>query len=128
MQAQTSSNFARYAVEAKVRGDRATARRITTEGRIALKCIQLALAAGYAISVNDGETTTVKRSTDSKIILNAMFTTDYDYLYLYKAEKRAGWVMFVYGNGGYDVISDYSVSLEEPFMGKVNDYCATFDV
>ena len=43
-----------------------------------------------------------------------MFSTDEDYFYAYRPEEteRAGYVHFVYGNEGWNVISDNSLSLE----------------
>ena len=45
--------------------------------------------------------------------------TDDDYLFVYKAgqSERFGWVRFVYGNDGYDVISDYTINLEKTLKG-----------
>ncbi len=39
--------------------------------------------------------------------------TDEEYLYVYKDTKRQGWVFFVYGNDGPDVINDYTTSLDQ---------------
>jgi hypothetical protein len=84
-----------------------------------------ALTAGYSVTVFDCEEFTLKRSRDKASILAAMFTTDDDRLYLHKpgeapAENEPsnrllhyhGWVWFVYGNGGWDVISDYTCNLQ----------------
>jgi hypothetical protein len=78
--------------------------------------VRAALAHGYAISVFDGEAWALKRSTDEEAIKAAMFSTDNDTLTLHKEkvssrEKLRGSVLLIYGNG-WDVISDYSVSLE----------------
>jgi hypothetical protein len=37
---------------------------------------------------------------------------DDDWLIAYKDGAKFGWARFVYGNDGWDVISDYSVNLE----------------
>lgn len=77
-----------------------------------------ALAAGYAISVNDGEETTVKRSIDPAAILKAMFTTGEDYLLVHGrvgnhfAREHFAWVRFVYGNCGWEVVNDYTTNIE----------------
>jgi hypothetical protein len=95
------------------------------ERKIAHAFIRDALAAGYVISVNDGEETTLIRSTSIKAILGAMFTTDEDRLYIDRPDDPVddrrcfGWVLFIYGNDGYDVISDYTVNLE-PLMKNPN--------
>lgn len=70
------------------------------------------LAAGYLVSVNDGEETTVTESTDRAEILDAMRSTDEDYLLArLPGVKRNSWVRLIYGNGA-DLISDFNVSLE----------------
>lgn len=75
--------------------------------------IDRAFELGFVISVNDGEETTLIRSKDKAEIIGAMFTTDADYLYFYNpihgnTGSRLGWAYLVYGNSGYDVISDYA--------------------
>ena len=59
---------------------------------------------------------TVTRSTNSREILDAMMTTDEDFLLLHKGEG-SGWVRFVYGNSGWDVICDYTMDLETVMAG-----------
>lgn len=106
-----------------------TCQRIATEGKIARRTIRAIIKAGYCVSVFDGEEITLKRSTAGRAILNAMFTTDEDYLFVYPREPKAprlGWVFFVYGNDGWDVVSDYTTNLEE-VMRPVLDYAETFD-
>lgn len=77
--------------------------------------VNAALHQGYAISLNDGEETTVRRSRDPKELLDAAFSTDEDYLFLHEGDEKAryGWIHFVYGNDGTDVISDYTTNLDE---------------
>jgi hypothetical protein len=87
------------------------------ERQIARKVIADALAAGYAIDVFDSEEYAIEKSTDPEAIIKAMFSTDDDRLYFHKDGKQAGWVLFIYGNSGWDVISDYTVNLEDLFKG-----------
>jgi hypothetical protein len=91
------------------------------ERKIAAALIDSALKAGYTITVNDGEEDVLKRSASADAILKAMFTTDEDRLYLHAQNAKAtfGWVLFIYGNDGWDVISDYTTNLE-PIMGAAN--------
>lgn len=95
------------------------------EREIATQLIKDALAEGYLLGVNDGEETTLERCGSSDKVLTAMFTTDEDWLLVYEQGKtdHFGWVRFVYGNDGYDVISDYSANLEHIMAGanKVSD-------
>lgn len=87
------------------------------ERKIARKVIDDAIAAGHTIDVFDGEEVVVKRSAEAETIFGAMFSTDSDTLIIHKDGKRIGAVWFVYGNTGYDVISDYSMSLHELLQG-----------
>jgi hypothetical protein len=91
------------------------------ERKIVAAVIDGALAAGYTLDVNDGEETTLTKSADKGKILAAMFTTDEDWLLVNDAKGRAkfGWVRFIYGNDGWDVVSDYTTNLE-PIMGEAN--------
>lgn len=89
----------------------------TGEARVARKLVKAALADGYAISVNDGEEWTVKRSTNANTILDALATTGEDVLRLTAADpsKTVGWhnagsFWLIYGNdpSGEELISDHS--------------------
>ena len=104
------------------------------ERKIATAFVQSALLAGYTVSVDNGDSATGKLH-NLKAILAAMFQTDEDRLHIYNprrisavllsgqtrqpSNQYVGWVYFVYGNDGYDVISDYTVTLE-PIMGAAN--------
>lgn len=94
-----------------------TAGRIQTERRIISRFVTDAIAAGYTVSVNNGEVTTVKKSVDLKTVMDAIQTTDEDILVLHFNDKRFGWVHMVYGNGGTDVIADYTTKLEGLMKG-----------
>lgn len=93
----------------------ATIERIECEKRIAKAAIDCLLSLGYAITVSDGEEEVLERSKDPEAILGAMMTTDEDWLYVHRSvneQRPFGWVRFVYGNEGWDVICDYTVNLE----------------
>jgi len=95
------------------------------ERKIAVAAIKQLLAAGFVIGVNDGEETTLSYSRDAKKIEAALFTTDEDHLLVYEDRNpdaslpveqdcvAIGWVRFIYGNSGWDVLSDYSTNLEQ---------------
>jgi hypothetical protein len=102
-------------------------RRVAVEQKIARYAVKHLIEAGFALSVFDGEEVTVKRSTDVVAICNAMATTDEDYLWVHRAgeKQRCGWLFFVYGNDGYDVISDYTTNLD-PQMESINKYSESF--
>lgn len=81
-----------------------------TERRIIASVIAAALRDGLQISVNDGEETTVSRSTDRAAIADAIGTTDETTLTFWapkpdKAATRVGAIWLVHGNEE-DVISD----------------------
>jgi hypothetical protein len=87
--------------------------RAAMEQAIVKRVVCDALALGYALSVDDGEEEH-PRTQDVKAILDALMNTDMDTLFVHRsmdlADKRSqlGWIQFVYGNSGYDVISDYT--------------------
>jgi len=92
------------------------------ERQIARKTATDLIAAGYSVAVFDGEEIALEASTDVRAIIAAMFSTDEDYLFAMTpadggAMKRAGWVRFIYGNTGYDVINDYTTNLEAALAG-----------
>jgi len=96
------------------------AKRIRIEGRIVRKLIKSFLAfPGNTVSVYDGEDWCLVKSSKYAEIMAALNSTDEDQLIVRDAAgMKLGWVYLVYGNDGYDVISDYTVSLE-PIMKKV---------
>jgi len=83
------------------------------EVEIVSRAIGSLLKAGYAIRVYDGEEWAMdKPSRDREAISKECFATDITEMVAYKDGKRAGWIMFVHGNGA-DVLSDYSTALED---------------
>lgn len=97
-----------------------------SERLIIERLIREALAAGYTLSVFDGEETTVEESTDSQVVFDALATTDYDVLTLHRPDGTSGTISLVYGNEPGVVISDYNVSLEA-FLAPIEAYAETFD-
>jgi hypothetical protein len=89
--------------------------RQAVERKIVVQAITDLLKAGFAITVNDGEDDVVEDSLDHNEVLDAMFSTDEDYLIVRKSPYVGsyGWVRFIYGNDGPDVINDYTTKLEE---------------
>ena len=78
------------------------------------------LGHGFYLSVNDGEETTLVRSFDADATFAATMTTDEDYLHVHRlVTPTHGWVRFIYGNDGWDVINDYATVLE-PYLVKTN--------
>ncbi len=66
---------------------------------------------GYSVSHSDGEAITVSRSRDIAPIMAQLHACDEEGLFFYDEDGgRVGAVSLVYGNGGYDVIADYTVN------------------
>jgi hypothetical protein len=78
------------------------------ERRIATAIVRDALAAGYNVSVNDGEEWTLRNSTKQTAILTALGTTDSDTLRLRDADDNIiGSIWLIWGNED-DLLSDHS--------------------
>lgn len=81
------------------------------ENAITREAVEGILSFGFSISVFDGEGYALKRSRNAEKIVAALHSTDEDYLHAFDGDRMAGWVHFIYGNDGYDVIADYTISL-----------------
>ncbi len=79
-----------------------------------------AIKAGFTLGVCDGQEVVIKGATTAKAVLDKMFSVDEEDLLVYDGSRLVGMVNLVYGNGGWDVISDYSPSME-PLMKGVNE-------
>lgn len=88
-------------------------RELRLERERAEEIVTAVLNAGYSVGVNDGEETTIKRSTNKTDIFKALWTTDEDVIIAYdKATGKAiGTIYLVYGNGAEDLINDNTESL-----------------
>jgi hypothetical protein len=111
-----------------------TCRRINIERDIVLHVVAALLAADYALAT-DAESSDSERfygpvtpTRDAEAITKQLMEVDDEYLGVFKAEEATGetrvvqpfgWVRFVYGNDGWDVISDYTTNLDA-VMDKVN--------
>jgi hypothetical protein len=80
------------------------------EKKIFSRVVKSALEKGLTLSVFDGEEYTVKNSAKYFEIMAEFSTTDEDYLVIHQNDDKVGWVRFIYGNDGYDVISDYTAN------------------
>lgn len=106
--------------------------RLFVEQQIAKFAINSLLEAGFTLSVNDGEDTVLHRSADAPSVFSAMFSTDEDYLIAHVPtwntsddSDRCGWIRFIYGNDGPDVINDHTVETYPVFdvvMAKVSKW------
>lgn len=100
--------------------------RITCEREIICAIAQAAIDRGFSVSVDNGETfdtgqrvlsaldalflrLKVERTQSVKAVFDALSTTDEDYIYIHEAGgEPVGYFYCVYGNNGWDVISDYA--------------------
>jgi len=75
------------------------------------KLVELAIAKGYSLTVrtNDDDAHNVIKSRDPKVILDELHSVDDERLYVHDANgKRLGWIYFVFGESGWDVICDHT--------------------
>jgi hypothetical protein len=108
-----------------------TCARIRLELRIMRKTLQALIAAGFYITIDNGEEEEIRNSRKITEIMKVVFLTDEDFVYVSKKPTPEGqsydhFVRFIYGNSGWDVINDYSVALES-VMKPVNDYAENQD-
>lgn len=96
--------------------------RIAVEQEIVVKVVDAALSAGYLLQTDLNEDPRPESpTTDRAAILAEMMETDDEFLGLFKDGGRCGWVRFVYGNDGWDVVSDYTTNLEN-LLSPINAY------
>lgn len=92
--------------------------RIAIEKRIVTKIVEDGLAAGYVLAVENGGDEHEYQGTDKARILEELFACDEEWIYFYTQDGHyKGQVYLVYGNDGYDVMADYSLSLEDVLKG-----------
>lgn len=109
-----------------------TCQRIAVEQDIVTRTVDALLAAGYALQTDIQEDPRPERPTkDRAAILAEMMDVDDEFLGVYDQGESAsltkgliGWVRFVYGNDGWDVISDYTTNLES-VLAPINEYADT---
>ena len=95
------------------------------EKKIVTRTLETLIRAGYEISVYNGEEIVVKKSIQTEGILEKMFSVDDEQILLYKNGKRVGFVEFIYGNDGWDVIADHSGHLGD-VLSPVTEYANEF--
>lgn len=99
--------------------------RIAVERKICRKTIRLMKAAGYTMRVHSGDEWETLKGASEASLMRALFNLDEARLYVYGG-LDSGWVYFVFGNSGYDVVSDYTINLKT-VMQDVNSYADKFD-
>ena len=86
--------------------------RILVEYEIISSLVDELLEQGCLISINDGDGIALRKSTDRTKILESIMSVDEEHLIVYHQTGRLGSIFLVYGNDGWDVVNDYSTSLE----------------
>ena len=96
-------------------------RRHRMERAVISALVKAGLEAGHTLGVHDGGEMVLNRSISYKAVMATIMAVDEEHLFFFSAEtgKRIGWVFLVYGNDGWDVISDYTTNLE-PIMDRPN--------
>lgn len=93
------------------------------EQKIAAKVVEDILAAGNTITIayQDGNSDTIKQSNDAAAILAELHQCDVEYLLVHAAGshrfEHLGWVEFIYGNDGHDLISNNTVGIDHLLAG-----------
>jgi hypothetical protein len=88
---------------------------IDREKNAAVVLVRKALAAGYTVSVFDGEEYSVKRSSDLVEIKRELHATDEEWLTFRRADgSRVGTAFLVYGNApdGSELVCDHTDNAE----------------
>jgi hypothetical protein len=101
--------------------------RIKLEKRIVRKLVRALLADGYDIAVDNGGDEYEVGFTDKFTeVINGLFACDEEFLVVQKVkagETRRSMVHLIYGNDGWDVICDYSCSLES-IVDPISDWAS----
>lgn len=108
----------------KSKGPLSADKRARIERRIARQAIADLLAAGYQVAVFEGGDIILGATSNVRSILEVMEGLEECYLFAMASDdagkmKRAGWIRFISGNGGWDVINDYTTNLE-PLLLRTN--------
>lgn len=88
------------------------------EREIITAFVEAVLADGCQVRVNDGQER-FGPFTGVPEVLEALFSVDQEHLEVIRGDSFVGWLFLVYANSGWDVISDYSTTLEKFVQGRV---------
>lgn len=96
------------------------------EREICQRLLEVAIAAGFTISVDNGEEEVICQSKIVSDILAVMFSVDEETLILADDGKEYR-IYLVYGNSGWDVIHDSHSSLEA-LLEPVHSFAESFHI
>lgn len=113
-------------------------KRITAERAIARCVIKAAIAKGYYVGICNGEDdeTPITRGQSLNWLVDFLHQCDEDLLVIRGLEPgkngkgyKVGTVTLIYGNGGYDVLSDWSwvETTERNTEAVMNEICGAAD-
>ena len=109
--------------------------RLKMEKRIGRAIVKSAINKGYSITIDNGGgwdgDFEIEKETNLAKAYKALGATDQDTVIFHKGPHKVGAVMLVYGNDGWDAISDYSISHEvweilEPALDLSNKFERVF--
>lgn len=91
--------------------------RARIEALVCLRLLTDLMAAGYWVSIDDGEETTLVNAHEEIMAnpcdaMRLLFNLDEATLRVRKHGSKSSFVYLVFGNDGWDTISDYGVSLD----------------
>ena len=95
------------------------------EKQVLRKLLEIAKRAGASWVVNNGEFESPRTSDVEETIEKHLFATDDEWILFsitIDGESFSPSVYLVHGNDGPDVICDYSVSAERPFMRELEEW------
>lgn len=97
--------------------DRSLWPRVLMERAIVRSACTELIAAGYTLRLNDGDTWATPKDSTVEQVMEAIMAADEETLHVFHQpaggeREHFGWVAFVYGNDGYDVIADHTVNLD----------------
>lgn len=102
-----------------------TCQRIGVERAIVRRVVRDLLDAGFELGTDAEGEDEKPRTTKQAQILPRLMQVDDEHLLIFKPGRTDNdprpdsWVRFVYGNDGYDVISDYTTDLDDVLKGSL---------
>lgn len=99
--------------------------RIVMERAVVRHAVKEIFAYGpdYLVRVHNGDDFACTHTRDLRVVMEAIMQTDEEHIYVYKKTgalakrgfplTKIGWMFLVYGNAGWEVICDHTLTLGE---------------
>ena len=109
--------------------------RIKIEKQIGRAIVKSAITKGYSVTIDNGGgwdgDFEIEKETNLTKAYKALGATDEETIFFNKGPHKVGAVKLVYGNDGWDVIADHSISYEvheilEPALDLATKYERVF--